>query len=110
LVRDNGAEIIPLDQTESATPAMSDDSVPRAVGLAAVNALKFVLDTPQATAIIQDVGESNILLRFFGWADLPAAAPMQGPMPARPERVGIGSNADISPDTHVEKMVTGERA
>ena len=40
-----------------------------AVGLAAVNALKFVLDAPQATAIIQDVGDSNILLRFFGWVD-----------------------------------------
>ena len=40
-----------------------------AVGLAAVNALPFVLDTPKATAIIQDVGDSNILLRFFGWVD-----------------------------------------
>ena len=36
-----------------------------AVGLAAVNALNFVLDTPKATAIIQDVGDSNIVLRFF---------------------------------------------
>ena len=40
-----------------------------AVGLAAVNALKFVLDTPKATAIIQDVGDSNIVLRFLGWVD-----------------------------------------
>ncbi len=40
-----------------------------AVGLAAVNALSFVLDTPKATAIIQDVGDSNIVLRFFGWVD-----------------------------------------
>ncbi|MEO6092020.1 MAG: mechanosensitive ion channel family protein [Novosphingobium sp.] len=40
-----------------------------AVGLGAVNALPFVLDTPQATAIIQEVGDSNILLRFFGWVD-----------------------------------------
>lgn len=40
-----------------------------AVGLGAVNALPFVLDTPQASAIIQDVGDSNILLRFFGWLD-----------------------------------------
>ncbi len=40
-----------------------------AVGLAAVNSLKFVLDAPKATAIIQDVGDSNILLRFFGWVD-----------------------------------------
>lgn len=40
-----------------------------AVGLAAVGALKFVLDTPKASAIIQDVGDSNIVLRFFGWLD-----------------------------------------
>lgn len=40
-----------------------------AIGLEAVNALKFVLNTPKATAIIQDVGDSNILLRFFGWVD-----------------------------------------
>ena len=40
-----------------------------AVGLAAVNGLKFVLDTPKATAIIQDVGDSNIVLRFYGWLD-----------------------------------------
>lgn len=40
-----------------------------AVGLAAINRLRFVLDTPQASAIIQDVGDSNILLRFFGWVD-----------------------------------------
>lgn len=40
-----------------------------AVGLRAVNALPFVLDKPQANAIIQDVGDSNIVLRFFGWVD-----------------------------------------
>lgn len=40
-----------------------------AVGLAAVNALTFVLNMPKATAIIQDVGDSNIVLRFFGWID-----------------------------------------
>lgn len=39
------------------------------VGLAAVNGLAFVLDTPKATAIIQDVGDSNVVLRFFGWVD-----------------------------------------
>lgn len=48
----------------------ADDPVDgMAVGLAAVNALDFVLDTPEATAIIQDVGDSNIVLRFFGWLD-----------------------------------------
>lgn len=40
-----------------------------AVGLAAVNALDFVLNAPKATAIIQNVGDSNIVLRFFGWVD-----------------------------------------
>src|SRR3546814_7594472 len=40
-----------------------------AVGLRAIRALDFVLDTPAATAIIEDVGDSNIVLRFFGWVD-----------------------------------------
>lgn len=49
--------------------ADDDPNEAMAVGLAAVNGLDFVLDTPKATAIIQDVGDSNILLRFFGWLD-----------------------------------------
>ena len=40
-----------------------------AVGLAAVNALPFVLDAPPAVAVIENVGDSNILLRFYGWID-----------------------------------------
>ncbi|RZM30980.1 MAG: mechanosensitive ion channel, partial [Sphingomonas sp.] len=40
-----------------------------AVGLAAVNALAFVLSDPKARAVIQDVGDSNIVLRFYGWVD-----------------------------------------
>lgn len=39
------------------------------VGLSAVTRLDFVLRTPKASAIIQDIGDSNILLRFFGWVD-----------------------------------------
>jgi hypothetical protein len=39
------------------------------VGLSALNRLDFVLRTPKASAIIQDIGDSNILLRFFGWVD-----------------------------------------
>lgn len=47
-----------------------DDAIQgMAVGLEAVNALPFVLNAPKATAIIQDVGDSNVLLRFFGWID-----------------------------------------
>ena len=39
------------------------------VGLAAVNGLPFVLDMPKATAVIREVGDSNIVLRFYGWVD-----------------------------------------
>ena len=39
------------------------------VGLSAVDALSFVLDTPKASAVIRDVGDSNIVLRFYGWVD-----------------------------------------
>ena len=39
------------------------------VGLVAVNKLAFVLDKPKATAVIRDVGDSNIVLRFYGWVD-----------------------------------------
>lgn len=49
-----------------------------AVGLAAVNGLDFVLDTPKATAIIQNVGDSNIILRFFGWLDQTQADFLKG--------------------------------
>ena len=38
-------------------------------GLCAMNALPFVLATPKATAVIKDVGDSNVLLRFYGWVD-----------------------------------------
>lgn len=48
----------------------NDDPVDgMSVGLQAIRALEFVLDTPPATAIIRDVGDSNIVLRFFGWLD-----------------------------------------
>lgn len=39
------------------------------VGLEAMNALAFVLDTPAATAVIENVGDSNVVLRFFAWID-----------------------------------------
>ncbi len=48
----------------------SDDGVEgMAVGLEAVKQLGFVLATPKASAVIQNVGDSNIVLRFFGWLD-----------------------------------------
>ena len=40
-----------------------------ATGLEALKGLGFVLDTPPATAIVREVGDSNIVLRFFGWVD-----------------------------------------
>ncbi|MBR0553674.1 BON domain-containing protein [Stakelama marina] len=40
-----------------------------AVGLKALRDIDFVLDEPKASAIIQDVGDSNIVLRFYGWVD-----------------------------------------
>ncbi len=38
-------------------------------GLRQMNALPFLLDTPAATAVIENVGDSNVVLRFFGWID-----------------------------------------
>ncbi len=39
------------------------------LGLGALNALPFVLADPEASAVIVDVGDSNIVLRFYGWVD-----------------------------------------
>jgi len=39
------------------------------VGLTAMTTLTFVLKTPKATAVIRDVGDSNVVLRFYGWVD-----------------------------------------
>lgn len=48
----------------------NDDPVEgMAVGLQAIRALDFVLETPSASAVICEVGDSNIVLRFFGWVD-----------------------------------------
>ncbi|WP_375270851.1 mechanosensitive ion channel domain-containing protein [Sphingomonas sp.] len=40
-----------------------------ATGLKAIRGLGFVLDQPRATAIIREVGDSNIVLSFRGWLD-----------------------------------------
>ena len=127
-----------------------------AIGLAAVNALKFTLDTPKATAVIHEVGDSNILLRFFGWVDQAETDFLKGrscainaaaqaltsagfvlpepiyrlrfdesaPLPLKsvdfaspnkqardkPAPAAPGSDANTSPDTHVEQLVAEERA
>lgn len=40
-----------------------------ATGLEALNHLPFVLKSPEASGVIVEVGESNIVLRFYGWVD-----------------------------------------
>ena len=49
----------------------ADDDPAAAIetGLAAINGQDFVLDDPEATAEITEVGDSNILLTFHGWID-----------------------------------------
>jgi len=48
----------------------NDDPVEgMSIGLGAIQQLNFVLDTPRAGAIIQNVGDSNVILRFYGWVD-----------------------------------------
>lgn len=39
------------------------------VGLKAMTSLRFVLAEPAATAVIEKVGDSNVILRFYGWID-----------------------------------------
>lgn len=49
--------------------AADDPLSAMATGLEALKRLDFVLDAPPATAIVLEVGDSNIVLRFFGWVD-----------------------------------------
>ncbi len=49
----------------------ADDDPAAAIetGLQAINEQEFVLDDPEATAEIRQVGDSNILIVFHGWID-----------------------------------------
>ncbi len=49
----------------------SDDDplVAMQTGLAAIRALPIVLDVPRSHAVIEVVGDSSIVLRFFAWID-----------------------------------------
>lgn len=49
----------------------ADDDPAAAIetGLKAVNSQDFVLNDPEATAEIREVGDSNILIAFHGWID-----------------------------------------
>ncbi len=49
--------------------ADDDPAAAIATGLKAINAEPFVLDTPEATAEINEVGDSNIVITFHGWID-----------------------------------------
>jgi small conductance mechanosensitive channel len=40
-----------------------------ALGLRALDALTFVLAEPEASGVIVNVGDSNIVVRFYGWID-----------------------------------------
>ena len=49
----------------------ADDDPASAIetGLAAINSQDFVLNDPEATAEIREVGDSNIVIGFHGWID-----------------------------------------
>ncbi len=49
----------------------ADDDPAAAIetGLDAINGQNFVLDDPEATAEIREVGDSNIVIAFHGWID-----------------------------------------
>ncbi len=49
----------------------ADDDPAAAIetGLLAINGQEFVLNEPEATAEIKEVGDSNILITFHGWID-----------------------------------------
>src|SRR3546814_14933697 len=60
----------------------NDDPVDgMAVGLRAIRAPDFVLDRPAASPIIEDLVDSNILLRFFAWVDRYQTTFMKGRSP-----------------------------
>ena len=49
--------------------ADDDPNAARALGTATLAALPFVLDDPEPGARTQEVGDSNIVIRFLGWID-----------------------------------------
>ncbi|WP_245805948.1 mechanosensitive ion channel domain-containing protein [Erythrobacter donghaensis] len=49
--------------------AEDDPAAAIATGLARLNELPFVLSDPAATAFIEEVGDSNIVIRFLAWID-----------------------------------------
>jgi small-conductance mechanosensitive channel len=47
--------------------ADDDPTVARHLGVDALRALDFVLETPEPQARVEEVGDSNIVIRFLGW-------------------------------------------
>lgn len=60
-----------------------------------MNALPFLLDTPAATAVIENVGDSNVVLRFFGRPD--ADRLPESPQPGDPGDEGSAGRRRIRP-------------
>lgn len=54
---------------ELGVDADDDPAAAIGTGLRAINGQDFVLDVPEATAEIREVGDSNILINFHGWID-----------------------------------------
>lgn len=54
---------------ELGVDAEDDPAAAVETGLKALNKENFVLDTPEATAEIREVGDSNIIIAFHGWID-----------------------------------------
>lgn len=56
-------------QFDLGVDAEDDPVAAMQTGLAAIKALEFILDDPEASATIENVGDSNIVIRFYGWVD-----------------------------------------
>lgn len=54
---------------ELGVDANDDPVAAMATGIAAITALDFVLDEPRPDAVIKSVGDSNIVIRFYGWVN-----------------------------------------
>lgn len=49
--------------------AEDDPTVARNLGVEVLQRLDFVLAKPEPMAVVEEVGDSNIVIRFFGWID-----------------------------------------
>ena len=49
--------------------ANDDPTAARRLGVEVLKGLPFVLKSPEATAVVKEVGDSNIVITYFGWID-----------------------------------------